>query len=601
MKSLIAFASRVLDDLGTRCGVRSTRDMTTVISRVEDEGVSFLTISLANFGKDLQKALDQGFVDSGQFAGFSRSGGLPKFLSGFLCRVFDSKSGDLLLEPSVDCIHAVRQFTLMWSKMLLDCSHPRVRAAYDGYMECDRSVARFDIQRSEDEYRRFHDMSRRLWSDLFNRIDKSIYDGEINPKHGPGATAERIRGNRKYDHLDWTERLDKVFPLGDYLIPNYSFYPELDAVMLRDPAHEIPVRVIDVPKTLKTPRIIAIEPVHMQYMQQAVLAEFEKEVGRHDYAHDLLGWKDQTPNQRMARKGSEDGSLATLDLSEASDRVSNQLVRRMFSDHAWLFAAVDATRSRKADVPGYGVRRLSKFASMGSALCFPVESFVFMTVIMLGVERSLGRRLTRDDFMSYRGVVRTYGDDIIVPVGVAPFVKEELEAYGFKVNTDKSFWTGRFRESCGRDYYAGFDVSIVKVRRMFPTSRTHVHELESAVSLRNQLANATWLRFPTAVQWLDDRISGIIPFPVVSPTSRALGRHDQLPITAQRWCPDLQKPLVKAAVVDSKLPESNLDDFGALMKFFVNRGELPFVDEEHLERAGRPMGARIKTRWVSPF
>lgn len=333
MKSLIAFAECVLIDLGTRCGVNSTRDMTTVMARVEDEGVSFLTITLSTYGKDLQKALDQGHVDSDQFRGFSRAGGLPRFLSGFLCRVFDSKTGVLLDEPSIDCIHALRQFTLMWSKMLLDCSPERVKAAFDAYVECDRSVTRNDILRSPSDMDRFHSMSRRLWADVFSRVDKSIYDGRIVPKHGPGSTAERILGNRKFDHLDWTSRLDTVFPLGDYLIPSYSFLPELDAVMLRDPGNEIPVRVVSVPKTLKTPRIIAIEPVHMQYMQQAILGELVTEIGRHDYADDLIGTTDQTPNQRLAREGSEKGTLATLDLSEASDRVSNQLVRRLSLIH----------------------------------------------------------------------------------------------------------------------------------------------------------------------------------------------------------------------------------------------------------------------------
>jgi len=176
----------------------------------------------------------------------------------------------------------------------------------------------------------------------------------------------------------------------------------------------------------------------------------------------------------MAREGSHTGSLATLDLKEASDRVSNQLVRRMLENHPWLRAGVDSCRSRRAVVEFPSGRsesiRLGKFASMGSALTFPVEALVFATCAILGIERALGRQLTKKDVHRLRGQVRVYGDDIIVPVEYVHSVNEVLETFGFRVNFGKSYWTGKFRESCGGDYYDGHDVTIVRVRRIFPSS-----------------------------------------------------------------------------------------------------------------------------------
>lgn len=80
MKSLMLLMQEVLEDLGTWCCTSTTRDYNTVARRVEDEGWSFLTITLANFGTDFRKSLSQGYVGHDQFLSFSKAGGLPRFL-----------------------------------------------------------------------------------------------------------------------------------------------------------------------------------------------------------------------------------------------------------------------------------------------------------------------------------------------------------------------------------------------------------------------------------------------------------------------------------------------------------------------------------------
>jgi len=297
-------------------------------------------------------------------------------------------------------------------------------------------------------------------------------------------------------------------------------------------------------------------------------------------------------------RASIDGSLATLDLSEASDRVSNQHVRAMLRSHPHIAGAVDACRSRKADVPGYGVKRLAKFASMGSALCFPFEAMVFLTVVMLGIQNALNRPLTLKDIKSLKGQVRIYGDDIIVPVEYVNHVIDSLGTFGFLVNSDKSFWTGKFRESCGKEYYDGHDVTIVRCRQLLPSSRGHVQEIEATVAMRNLFYKRGF--WPTC-RFLDSLIEEFIPFPAVAETSPGLGKLSALGYETHRTHPDYQSPLVKAAVSYHKLPNDNLEGDGALLKFFLKRSELPFADRKHLERAGRPVAVGIKHRWVSPF
>lgn len=623
MKRLTGLVLEALRERGAWCGTSTAKDEELILRRVEHEGISFLTISLPAFGKDFEKSLDQGKVDRSLFQGFTWKGGLPRFMGGFLGLVFDRASGILIDDPSIEAIRAIRQITLMCGKVNIDCSQERIDAAIQQYVDVEQEVRRHDAARTPDMYSAFKRVGVLLWADIFSKIDRKVYEGKLIPRHGPGSTADRLLGNQKYDQSEWPQRLEPYFPSWEYLIPNERFVSNLDRVNFLEPRDERPVKVITVPKTLKTPRIIAMEPTAMQYAQQALKAEIYEEVERDDTLRSLVGFMDQEPNRFLAWKGSFSGNLATLDMSEASDRVFNQLVRTLLENHPHLSGAVDACRSRKADVRGHGIIRLAKFASMGSALCFPIEAMIFATIIFLGIQKDLGRPLTRRDIKSYRGQVRVFGDDIIVPVDHVQSVIQELEAFGLRVNLGKSFWTGKFRESCGKEYYDGEDVSIVRVRALLPTSRKDATELVSTVSLRNQLYKAGSWR---TVHFLDSRIRKVIPFPIVSEDSPVLGRHSFLPFEPERTetGKSLQRPLVRGATVRTRLPRNAVDGESALLKYFLTRDRsewiepddaerrtsvdylsllrsidsLPAADKEHLERSGRPDSVSITIRWA---
>jgi hypothetical protein len=607
VKSPMLLLQELLTEVGSWCRTCTIRDFKTIADRVECEGPSFLTITLPAFCVDFERSLDEGKVDRSLFTSFKWKGGLPLFLGGFLDLIFDRGTGVLLNDPSHDAIFAIRQVTRLFSKVIVDddskgsksaffvpCSDARTRAALAGFVECENEVrvAEAGLPASlRDDFSRVGNL---LWRDVLTIMDKFIYDGDIMPKHGPGATADKLRGNAKYQQLEWPERLEEVFPMREFLVPNDMRYIDrLDRTRLIEPGAERPVRVITVPKTMKTPRIIAVEPTAMQYAQQGVLEALVQSVHDDKIMGQMVGFRDQVPNQHLAREGSLTGDLATLDLSEASDRVSNQHVQLLASRFPWFSRALDATRSRKADVLGYGVLDLAKFASMGSALCFPMEAMVFATVVFVGIEKELNTRLTRKHVESLTGQVRIYGDDIIVPVEYVHSVVKALEAFGLKVNAKKSFWTGKFRESCGKEYYDGTDVSIVKVRRELPRSQRHVQEIISAVSTMNQLYEAG---LSDTADWLKEQLGRLIPLPEVLPTSPVLGVHvNHLPFG--RTCANRHVPLVKGYVVKARLPNSPLDGSDALLKWFLKRGDKPFADKGHLERAGRPLAVDIKLGW----
>jgi len=630
VKSLTSLWSTTASELAVRCCTSAVRDIKTVSDRVEHEGLSFLAITLADFGKAIEKWLDQGFVVPSDCSSFRRAShnGLPAFMQGFLGRVFDASSGVLLSNPDVEAIHAIRQLTLLFSKIALPTqarngksnrvvSPIREARAMSGFVECEKEIRRTDSILDPQFLEEFKAMSVLLFGELFDKWAREVHWSRITPKHGPGAVADRLSSNAKFCSRSWTTRLERVFPAHDNLIPNRRFSADLERDLnLLEPGAEMPVRVITVPKTLKSPRVIAIEPTAMQYVQQGLYRSFLDVLKEDGFLSHIIGFDDQVPNQHLAMKGSLSGDLATLDLSEASDRVSYQHVRAMLENTPDLLQAVDSCRSRKADVPGHGVIRLSKFASMGSALCFPMESLVFTTIVFLGIQRELSTPLSRGKLIKlFRERVRVFGDDLIVPREYVLSVVDELYLFGYKVNANKSFWTGRFRESCGKEYYDGHDVSIVKVREVLPTRRQDASGVISAVSLRNQFYLAGLWK---SAAWLDSYLGRILKFfPNVAPTSPLLGRVSFLGYQTDKLHPNLHSPLTKGYYVKAKPPLDKLDGVGALHKCLLEpgisgwpvkrpfRAQLPIdvanVDEDHLERSGRPERVDIKLGWRSPW
>jgi len=237
----------------------------------------------------------------------------------------------------------------MFGKMTLPCSPARQRKALCNYIECELEVKVSDARLSKRDLREFRAMSDMLFGTVFSKVDRDIYYGRIVPKHGPGSTADGLSGNGKFNQAVWTTRLEEAgLTAGENILPNWRYYDQLGGIDFDEPGSETPVKVVLVPKTLKTPRVIAMEPTCMQYMQQAVLRSFLEHFYQDDFLTKVIGFDDQVPNQDLACQGSLDQQTATLDMSDASDRVSNQLVRAMTSRFPHLHAGVDATRSRRA-------------------------------------------------------------------------------------------------------------------------------------------------------------------------------------------------------------------------------------------------------------
>jgi len=178
----------------------------------------------------------------------------------------------------------------------------------------------------------------------------------------------------------------------------------------------------------------------------------------HDSTHARINFVDQTVNGTLALQSSSDESFATIDLKDASDKVSTTLVGLVFPE--WSLRYLYALRSTSTLLPdGTLFERHRKYAPMGSALCFPVESCIFWALaVIAGVKAGLTMEEAKAD-------TYVYGDDIIIRPQVFSTLVELFTRCGLKVNIEKSYVSGPFRESCGVDAWKGFLVTPFKIKK----------------------------------------------------------------------------------------------------------------------------------------
>jgi hypothetical protein len=603
--------------------VSDLRDLVTIQSRVEAEGVSFLTITLPNFAKDFERSLAIGYIDSTLFRSFRKCGAIPAFLRGMLSRIFDHETGRILDDSSDTpiLVGAIRQVCLFFKKVELPCTPERDRAAVENFLQVEHLNKEFAVP--SDDYDFFCKTSDMLWGNMLGDIRLDM----LFPRHGPGTTAEGILGNSKYSWRTWYERLEPFFGfLGTaYSVSSFES-EEFEKVTFVPVQDELPVKVTLVPKTLKGPRIIAIEPVCMQYTQQAVQSYLYDTIETYWLTKGHVNFTDQSVNQLLALISSSTGQYATIDLSDASDRVLHGLAMEMFRCNRDLSDAIESCRSTKAVLPdGRIISPLYKFASMGSALCFPVESMYFYTICIVASLRWHNLPVTLENIFNVSRGVYVYGDDLIVPQDVAGTVLDHLRKYNCKVNDAKTFYTGKFRESCGVDAYDGIDVTPQYLRRLRPENRQQARRLLSWIATANLLYLKGYFRTASFMYCICERILG--PLPQVSPRSPALGRispSDFIP--PKRWNEGTQE-FERVHWVPSIVYRSDeIDGYPALTKCLLSlergrgsqldgilpvamafgdweywkRGFVPLVsDIHHLERTALRGEVSLKRRWVS--
>lgn len=228
----------------------------------------------------------------------------------------------------------------------------------------------------------------------------------------------------------------------------------------------------------------------------------------------------------MARIGSISRSYATIDLSSASDSVGYELVKKVFRG-TWLLRYLVATRSRETILPDGTTIAVKKFAPMGSSLCFPVMTIIFAAVC---------DHVTRVNRVT--GDYTVYGDDIIVPSNCADSVIRLLTVLGFVVNSDKTFksqdvW---YRESCGKEYCDGFDVTPIRVSRKYRSCNDDV-DFPSLIAKANEAFRYGYRNLRYCYL---SKLFNLVPLPFFSPSSLESDNYTNYH-TKTRWNDQFQR------------------------------------------------------------
>jgi hypothetical protein len=296
----------------------------------------------------------------------------------------------------------------------------------------------------------------------------------------------------------------------------------------------------------------------------------------------------------LALSSSLSQDFATLDLKEASDRVSVDLVRHLFGNNQDVLQCLLATRTTATKLPDGSELSLNKFAPMGSALCFPVEALCFWAISVAAVMRRL--RLPRQEVGNR---IFVYGDDIIVPTDWAPIVVSALEQCCLKVNKAKCCATGQFRESCGMDAFKGVCVTPTRLKKLWVKSRNG-GTYAAYCAFANQMAERGYTACAEIVWQLASTVYGFIPyglstspFPCKIVSTFTLARALNRGRVKMRWNTDFQRSEVLVLTLKSVKQDSILDGWARALRNLVS----PKLDEP--SRVVLPSSTQIKRRWSS--
>lgn len=225
-----------------------------------------------------------------------------------------------------------------------------------------------------------------------------------------------------------------------------------------------------VPKNIDISRTICTEPtLNMWY--QLGLGNIVREHLRSFFGIDLRFVADV--NRHMARLGSMDPdgpkSFSTIDLESASDSISLTLVDELFPQ--WFSSILKYLRSPVSRLPDGSALPLNMVSTMGNGFTFPLQTLLFSAVVS-AVYKQQGIPLARVDGEKPNWSV--FGDDIIVRSDTYDRVVHVLGLLGFRVNAEKSFNKGPFRESCGCDFFKGHMVRGVYLKHLSTSQDTYV-------------------------------------------------------------------------------------------------------------------------------
>jgi hypothetical protein len=290
-------------------------------------------------------------------------------------------------------------------------------------------------------------------------------------------------------------------------LPEWSIAEQIRTQYFGEPYVAKSSRLSFVPKNDEISRCICIEPTLNVFYQLGFGRILEDRL----YERFGISLSSQPQkNRALARLGSITDGLATLDLSSASDSISLAMLRYLLPRS--FYERLCRYRSKAVEVKGRGTVELHMVSTMGNGYTFPLQTIIFSAVVTACMAfRGIPSKSARS-----HELWSVFGDDIICPASCSSDVVAILALLGFKVNSDKSFVKGPFRESCGSDFFNGSDIRGVYVKTLrTPEARYSVINLLARFSTKTGISlSRTIGRLIHTVDWLpvppwEDYSSGI--------------------------------------------------------------------------------------------
>jgi len=609
-----------------------------VCDRINREGLSFLTKTLPRLGKALDRALTGEVpMNSTKYAFKSiPNSQLPMFM-GELFQCIFSHNGWLLPTPSVHCIKTLRMILFYFYKYdKVKYSPKQEQKVIAQFLQTEADIQTYDQifkeaancfeadscpshcknacpQNTDHNTCNSRQITKRLVSlgisnegvrvirrarKLLNQLFLHFDPMAIHPKHGPGAVSTKEKLWGKYFWRNIPQRIASVYPIDAYYYASFGHICDSIREINELGSEESNARVILVPKDSRGPRLISCEPLEFQWIQQGLGSAIVRHVEHHPLTRYNVHFTDQRPNQCGALLGSSTGRYATLDLKEASDRVTVGLVRLLFPSKVLPYLL--ACRSLGTTLPDGSILKLNKFAPMGSALCFPTLALTIWAILTSGQDYDADTR---------EGIL-VYGDDVILPTAIAANSIKLLESCGLQVNRDKSCITGLFRESCGVDAYNGTDVTPLRLRKVWSST-------PSPESFPSYVAhcNALWKRkYYHTYKHLSNKLFSV--YGHMPQSDIHIGCNHSLPevptkwqLNRKRYNSNLQKLEWYTLDVQCKQLKKSINGWSMLLRYFAEASETcPLTDSLLVQRSkdqmvtwNRPQGFPPSYEGEQPF
>lgn len=584
------------------------RDLISLKKRYKHEGYGFLSVALSSLGHALQQGLSTGCFSCPM--GFERihGGTIPKLFSGMFSEVFEPLSGRVKQDLNLGTLTNLYQILFLFKKTQVSQSNELLldEKACSEFFSND--IISSKVSFPEREKYRLGLIARFILPKL-----RLLDFGKIACRHGPGAVAERLTPNQK-----WCGVTDGIFN-DSFRVKELdldTFAVNFDSVMLAVAsssevecirpgptskrvldygASRSTARLVSVEKNCSSRRTITVEPLLNQFIQQGLNTMLRDSISQCSILSQCLALTDQSKNQKLALEGSLTGKWSTIDLKAASDLMSLPLVKLVFGSHEeFLHHAIDSRTTHVSH--GTSVVNVCKFAGMGNALTFPIQSVVFATIALAAILDLTHVSASTRNLRRAARHIRVYGDDIIVDHRYVHQVVNWLTLFGLKVNQRKSFFEGNFKESCGVDAYKGVDITPVYLRAAPDNTSTEPNDIVSLISFANQAWMAGLYEASACVKGEVEKRLGYA-LPLVTSFSGSLGWFSRQEAShATRWCDKLQMMLTKAPVLQTKQRSDPLDGWPALLKFF----HVPLIGRplKHLLYTPKRYQLSISKRWL---